>query len=248
VGYIRRVEIVFEPLFSEIPRLLEANHAERADAGEAARIQELIVLAESVLRRSLSNEEIENLAMRFANAVQIHQKSQLARQIRAAFGVDVFINDRRLASTMEGFVAENTQLIRRIPLDVAAKVGGVVTRGVTAGKLHKDIAKDVAAEYGFGRKRAKRIARDQVGKFYGQTNATRQKDLGVTEFIWRTSRDRRVRGTPGGAFPSARPSHYHLEGKRFSYDNPPNGELPGEPVLCRCWAEPVFDTATDVLS
>ena len=38
-----------------------------------------------------------------------------------------------------------------------------------------------------------------------------------------------------------RDEHQELEGETFSYDDPPSEGLPGQPVLCRCFAEPVLD-------
>ncbi len=84
-------------------------------------------------------------------------------------------------------------------------------------------------QFGFGERRSKLIARDQVGKLYGQLNASRQKDIGVEKFTWRTVGDERVRD-----------EHEALDGEVFSYDDPPEEGLPGEEVLCRCSAEPLF--------
>ena len=41
-----------------------------------------------------------------------------------------------------------------------------------------------------------------------------------------------------------RPKHQELDQKVFSYDDPDggdNGQLPGEPINCRCVALPVID-------
>ncbi len=47
-------------------------------------------------------------------------------------------------------------------------------------------------------------------------------------YTWRTVGDGKVRG-----------DHAVRAGRRFSWDNPPDGENPGEDYNCRCWAEPV---------
>jgi uncharacterized protein with gpF-like domain len=52
--------------------------------------------------------------------------------------------------------------------------------------------------------------------------------------VWRTVGDERVR-----------PSTRIATAKRTRYDDPPDGELPGEPIQCRCSAEPVFDDILD---
>lgn len=223
----------FRPLLEETPRLLEAAARERQDAGEPERIRGLVERARESLQAAISLRAIEELARAVARRTAIHQGSQLARQVRAALGVDVLATDRRLPAIMEGFVAENVALIKAVPQDVATALEKVVTRGAASGHLWKDIAKDVDATFGAGRHRAALIARDQVGKFYGQVQGARQKELGVTRYIWRGVLDRRER-----------PHHVAREGQIFSWDAPPEGGHPGEEILCRCTAEPVL---SDVL-
>jgi SPP1 gp7 family putative phage head morphogenesis protein len=244
-----RVEMIreaFAPLLAELPALLEAAARERhdegrADAGESRRVRELVTLARERLRAALDERALDALAHSIARRTEQHQQAQLRRQVRAVLGTDVLLTDRKLASVMEGFVAENVALIKADLGEVAARVEKVVTRGVSSGLRWQDIGKDIDASFDFGRERAHFIARDQVGKFYGQVNETRQKDLGLDEYIWRTSRDARVRGNPTGKFPRSKPSHFAREGVRFKWSEPPEDGHPGEPVICRCYAEPVLD-------
>ncbi len=81
---------------------------------------------------------------------------------------------------------------------------------------------------------ARTIARDQIAKLNASATLARHQELGVKSFIWRTAGDDRVR-----------PEHEELEGESFTYDDPPSEGLPGEPVLCRCSAEPDFDSLLD---
>lgn len=77
-------------------------------------------------------------------------------------------------------------------------------------------------------------ARDQAGKFYGSVNREAQIRAGFTGYLWRTMKDTRVRD-----------SHSELEGKFFTWNNPPlvgsQHYHPGEDYNCRCWAEPARD-------
>ena len=74
---------------------------------------------------------------------------------------------------------------------------------------------------------ARRIARDQISKATGQFNQLRQTDVGVETYIWRTAGDERVR-----------PDHANLDGSVQRWDDPPEIGHPGEPIQCRCRAEP----------
>lgn len=84
--------------------------------------------------------------------------------------------------------------------------------------------------------RARAIARDQVAKLNGQINADRQVAIGVTHFRWKTRQDRRVR-----------PKHKARRDKVYAWEDPPDGEIPGQPINCRCHADPVVDNIAEIL-
>lgn len=233
---VARTREAFAPLLAELPALLESaarerNDAARIDAGEGRRIRELVERAKRSLDQSVSPADVERLAEKFAARTATWQRVQLNRQTQAALGADVFLRDEKLAAMVEGFVAENVALIKNIPDKIAAEVETAATRAVQNGRLHPELAKELEQRFGYGTDRAKLIARDQVGKLYGQINAARQKELGAERFIWRTLSDDRVRD-----------EHEALDGQSFSYaeGGHPTEGLPGEPILCRCYAEPDF--------
>ncbi len=234
---VERVHSAFATFKDEIPRLLEHAHGEarldglrvRLDAGQGKRVRQLIEEARQRMNRSILTPDLERLAHDFANRTQRYQRQQLARQVKATLGVDPFIADRRIVALMEAFVDANVGLIRGLTDDVAARVEKSALIAVQDAKLYTDYADELQAKFGFADARAELIARDQIGKLYGQSNAARQRELGVTHFFWRTSNDDRVRD-----------EHDALNGERFSYDDPPSEGLPGEAVQCRCSAEPDF--------
>ncbi len=62
-------------------------------------------------------------------------------------------------------------------------------------------------------------------------------EAGVTRYIWRTAKDRRVRD-----------AHAHLDGKTFFYSDPPivdpatgRRRNPGMDYGCRCFDQPLLD-------
>jgi SPP1 gp7 family putative phage head morphogenesis protein len=235
---VERMRASTKPVIESLRPVLEQARAERHDADESERI---IALLRASLERTMASSDVKAMAEEVAHRVSVHNSKQLARQTRAALGVDVFTSDPKVPALTSGFVAENVALIRSIPAEVASKLEMAVTRAVASGTPWKQFATEVEDIHEFGSKRARAIARDQVGKLNGQINAARQREMGVRKFTWRTSNDIRVRGTPGGPYAKASPSHYDLEGQVFSY---PEGHLiegiPGSPINCRCYAEPLF--------
>lgn len=238
------VREALKPLLEELPSLLEsAARARRVDgvrldADEGKRVRELVEQARRRLSDTVNTRDLEDLAEQFARRTATMQRIQLGNQLQSVLGVEVLVADRGLAAIMDGFVAENVALIRNIPEKMLGDIERTVTRAMTSGTLHPDLAEELDKQFGFGEERAKLIARDQVGKFYGQVNATRQRELGVDRFIWRTVKDERVRS-----------EHEELEGEIFSYADGghPEEGLPGEAINCRCSAEPVLDDILDAL-
>lgn len=228
------------PLLAELPQILAgAAAARRHDAGEADRVAALIAQARKSLGEALKTADVEALAAKFARATTTFQKIQLQKQLRAGLGADVLLHDAKLRALWDGFIAENAALIVDVPQTIITQVAGIVNRGVQGARPHEQIAQEIQDRIGIGEDRAARIARDQVGKIYGQVNAQRQTELGITEFIWRTSGDERVRE-----------EHAARDGETFSYDAPPEDDgfgpvLPGEAINCRCFAEPVLAEILD---
>lgn len=268
---VDRARLALEPLLAAVPALIDAaraerhdaevvrefgvidvlyihnadiqaartRHAERQDAGEGDRARELAEEARRILNESLDRRDIEALAREFAQKTQTWQRIQLGKQVKAALGVDL-VSDRHIAPLIDSFVSENATLIRGLGTQTIDRVEATVTRAIASGTLNTDLAKQLSADFGYSKNRARVIARDQIGKVYGQTNRARQRELGLERYAWRTANDRRVRGKPGGAYPNAEPSHWHREGKIYKWGEPDDGD-PGEPIQCRCHAEPVFD-------
>ena len=236
IGLFDRARPAFAPLIAELPRLLASAVARRDDVteSEGQRARRLIAEATERMRAAIKPHDVEALAVKFANRTEAWQADQLAAQARAALGVDVFLADKRLPAIVDHFVAENVTLIRAVPEETALGVAKLVTQAFSAGTPHPELARRIEERFGMSERRARLIARDQIGKLCGQVNASRQRELGVTSFVWRTVGDERVR-----------PEHEDLDGETFRYDDPPSEGLPGEPVCCRCSADPVFD---DVLA
>jgi len=231
-AFAQVIRRAFSPLLVELPRLMESARRERGDrmdADEGKRVRELVEQASAGMRHELSVEAVDALAKKFARQTATYQRIQLGRQVKAALGADVFIADRGLRSLVEIFAAENVALIRGVVAEVAPRIERTTLAAIQRGTLHGDLAKELQKEFDYPARRATLIARDQVGKLYGQINASRQRELGAERFVWRTVHDERVRA-----------EHEDRDGETYRYDDPPDGELPGEPILCRCYAEPIF--------
>jgi SPP1 gp7 family putative phage head morphogenesis protein len=176
------------------------------------------------------NERLRRLAEVFADRTSDFQREQLAKQMMATLGIDVARYEPWLRPQIATFTGENVALIKSVATDFFGDLEKRLVAGLRTGQRWEELADLVEERYGVTESRAKLIARDQVGKLYGDLNRTRQTQLGVSRYVWRTLKDNRVRD-----------EHAALEGKTFSWDDPPEDGHPGEAINCRCFADPVLD-------
>ena len=153
----------------------------------------------------------------------------------AVLGVSVFRSEPYLKPLAEGWVSENTALIKSLPTRLHPEIEGIIRRGVMNGSSVKDLTEQIKARYGVTDYRAKLIAQDQTLKLNADLTRYRLQSVGVKEYVWRSVQDSRVR-----------PEHADRNGKTYSWDKgPSNGQHPGQEVRCRCRAEAVWDEGED---
>lgn len=112
-----------------------------------------------------------------------------------------------------------------------ADVERLIAAAVTEGKSTRTVTKVLQTRLQVSRRRANLIARNEIGNLNADITRSRMKDLGIRRFRWVTSADERVR-----------PLHEEIDGQIFDYPNGhPTEGIPGQPINCRCTAEPILD-------
>lgn len=186
-----------------------------------------------------TNERIAQVVRHFGVEVSDFQRDEVARQFSNVIGFDPFrLGEPWLEARIADFTAANVSLIRTIPSRYFDDLENRLIADLRAGTRWEEIAPDLEERYGVSESNAERIARDQVGKFYGELNRARQQDVGVTRYTWRTARDNRVRD-----------SHERLEGTSHTWEgggDPEEGH-PGEAINCRCQGEPDMSELLEAL-
>lgn len=117
---------------------------------------------------------------------------------------------------------------------------------VLAGGRAEGLEKAIRDNYGVGARKAKFLARQETSLLMSKFQQTRYTDIGIDKYKWSTSHDSRVRPITGADPRDG--DHRILNGKIFSWDNPPvtcqrtgARNHPGEDYGCRCIAIPVVD-------
>lgn len=239
-GYARAIldivegtkKAIDEVLVPEIPRLIR----QAGIRPDAARVDVLDIAAEvrrleGIIRLRLDNQylrDLDSTIRRYFNETNLHNRQELIKQIRRMFQIDAFPPDVDLAPFLSTFTDENRKLIKSIPNQYVDDVTNIVSREVRAGGRVAKVQELIEKRFDVYGYTARRLARDQVNKLNGALAQKRQTKLGLDKYIWRTSRDERVRN-----------SHLDKEGKIFSWDDPPfDTGHPGQDIQCRCTAEP----------
>jgi len=114
----------------------------------------------------------------------------------------------KIKEEIKMWVSENIDLIVNIPVLMMTKVKDTIHSSVRESDSMTSLKEGLRDVEVSTEKRAKFIARDQVGKLNGNIVRQRNLGLGITEYEWLTSRDERVRH-----------SHKVLQGKICSWDN-----------------------------
>lgn len=130
--------------------------------------------------------------------------------------LDLFIKD---------FVEKRIPVLRR-----------KVQENVFAGGRTDKLSKILQAEFGISKRKAAFLAEQETSLLVSKYRESRYKQVGARQYVWKTSRDGRVRH-----------DHEDLNDKVFSWDNPPITNKatgarnnPGEDFGCRCIARPVL--------
>jgi SPP1 gp7 family putative phage head morphogenesis protein len=174
--------------------------------------------------------------------------AQWQKTLHTVMGVNTMQYEPWLLDDLKSFSRTNVELIKSIKDKTLTDIEVMSQDAIRSGLRHEVIAKQIQEQFQTTKSRARLIARDQVSKLNGQLTEVRQKDLGISEYIWRTTGDERVRR-----------SHAIMDGKRCRWDDPTvysddGGKTwkkrasiggiqkhPGQDYQCRCWAEAVFD-------
>lgn len=246
------MQILKEELEEELPKLKEAYKANRdADVKENQRndsYTDLMLAINQIFNKVKYNVTAKTFGFGLRQKLEVlaHLNRKLTvkewkRAIKSTLGIDIredyYLGDFYVEKLVE-WVDYNVDLIKTIPEDTLDKMRDIVYDGFTKGKTTTRIVKEIQHTYGVSKRRAKLIARDQTAKLNGKIQQAQQQDAGITEYIWDTSGDERVRK-----------SHRELNGKKFSWNDPPlnsDGRRchPGEDYQCRCIGRPVFNKNT----
>jgi SPP1 gp7 family putative phage head morphogenesis protein len=224
------ITAAFEGVKGEILRLLIEENGTRRDSPREVAALALVEQAEKHASNIVNGRDLKAVAEKFGKRTSDFNREQLDRQARSAIGVSIGLIEKPTRDLLPLFASQNVELIKTIHSRYFDRIAKEVREAFETGTHPTTLAERFVELDDIAESDAKRIARDQIGKLNGQFNEQRQQAMGVTSYVWRTARDNRVRD-----------EHRNRDGRTYEWSSPPAEGHPGEPIQCRCFAEPVFD-------
>ena len=234
-SFTKLFKLISMRLLPTLPALLDKTARELAPQRFDSADDDLRLILDSILvefGRELTQTEIQAIAKRRGLEVSEFNRLQNGKVFKKLLDVDIFRDELWLETALQNFATDNAALITTLSQKHIAEVRSLVINGMRQGVTAKELAQQIQSRVtGKTRANFNLIARDQVSKLNGQLTMLRQRDLGVTRYVWRTSLDERVRA-----------SHRAHRDKVYFWDNPPEDTgHPGNDYQCRCYAEPVLE-------
>lgn len=217
---------ILDPLLSRTKARLESVPKIKAAYQRA-------VDAEFAFMTSGETFGISTVQIALDNIRRVH-KAQMTKAFQSALGVDInpFMSDLNIRPLMNQALFDNIVLIKSIPRKLNLQIVDQFDKIFTQkGFDQQAMIQALESKFKVAKNRALFIARDQTEKIIGKLNKARQTDLGIKSYIWQTSEDERVVGTPGGLYPDGTDGHmdhFSRNGKEFLWIAPPPDGHPGE--------------------
>lgn len=200
-------------------------------------VQTVLNLLSIQIDQEQPKSNLNDIVTRFVYSINQFSYSKVAQrkgtaQMKAGIiALNPLQDNAKLREYAMSKVIENTNLIDSLRQRYIDQTKADIYRIISSGGGVSDLAHSITARTGMALRHADLIATDQTGKIVSQIDSYRNQATGSTRYIWRSMEDNRVR-----------PKHRELDGKEFRYDDPnggDDGQLPGQPIRCRCYQEAV---------
>lgn len=230
----RIISEVEAPWLERFRALAERSSDVRTDALQGRAWRELLAALEAALQTALGSQRLSARIVRQAELIDQMTLQELTQMLGIPVPDTVLASARVRASD---WIERNEALTRDLASTYVNGVRSVLTEA-QPGVSFQTLLKAMQERGSVTRSRAEGIALNETLTLNGELNRTRQQDLGIQRYRWSSSQDQRVRD-----------SHAELNGRIFSWADPPigggsgPGEIghPGSGIFCRCLAIPVLD-------
>ncbi len=235
-GLVRAIGRGLAPEIAGLAKLIPERQDAKAPPRVSAATRRMREIVNGIVRHHIE-AGIVDTAAREVSAASLRETSRVLGMERRMLVPDM---------PLDAWTERNVGLITNVSDQLLEQIEGVVTGALDTGLRYEELALQLQERLGVAESRAVLIARDQVLTGYSQLSQARIQRVGIDDYIWHCVDDQRCRGKPGGLYPNSG-NHWQLNGTPQKFSAPPIVDKrtgrranPGEDILCRCTAEPVF--------
>lgn len=238
----RQLEKLTEAMIKEMSAEFRKQAIQDLSAGAVEQFEDaapsyakiFLRLAERTRSKLLSkfdNAKIEKLVGGVLGKVNKRNQSELYNRVEKQIGISTteLTKNEDLLSEVDALNLETSQWVKKLRDETLELYTANTLAAMAQGKSLAEILEQFDGMVEKRKNHAKFTARNQIGNFNSLTTKIRAQNLGITQAIWRTSRDERVR-----------PCHHDRRDKTFDLDKGLYSScdqkwlLPGVDFQCRC--------------
>lgn len=203
-------------------------------------IENALVLMLEVIAIAATGIHVANTIDKLVPDLQM----QFAKSVSTVEGLDVpaKLSESYVSKIRDQVSVETDFAVRNFTRQQINELRSIVYQNAREGGRADRLRELIETQYGVAKRKARIIAESETSLATARFRRERYQTFGLTQYIWETSHDEKVRPTHGESN-----NHRILDGRTFSWDVPPVVDAatgrrrhPGEDYgPCRCVARPV---------
>lgn len=203
----------------------------------AAVFQKLSRAAKRKILKRFDNKFIKRQTSKVLKSLNRINQTNFYNDLSERIGVSTqqMIAQEGLSPQINALILETEEWVEKLRDDALRHFSANTLRVMAQGRTFEEVSKEFLFEKENRKNHAEFVARSQIANFNGLSNKIRYQKLGVTQAVWVTSKDERVRK-----------SHMDRNGKVFDLDKGLYSSvdkltlLPGVDYQCRCISRPIL--------
>jgi len=187
------------------------------------------------IEREVSKWDIVKIIRNWAESVALIHDRRLTSEVKKKKSAEVLllplqkITDKVVKKELEKRIEYNVSLIKTVSERLKSNIENDLKRAFTDG-TGESVKEIIQKNIGKSHRNFDLIARNETLQLNKQLTLAKMKPLGVEKYIYRTSKDEKVRIT-----------HSKLDGKEFEVEGDNEGNKRLAEINCRCHREFIFE-------
>ena len=178
-----------------------------------SKLRRLLQEVADALEQRIATFGLDEKVKKIAELAKGNSLREWKKAVKDTLGIDLlddYYKGEIYDEAIRRWISENILKIKSLPTETLGNMRQIILDSYLKGKSIRDIQKDIQEEYNVSKRYAQLLARDQIATLNAQISKLQQQDAGCRKYKWSTSHDSRVRDC-----------HRSLNGKTFSWDDPP---------------------------